>query len=313
MRSIRLPCRGRPVTKISWVINPDGTAGDVWNWWTGCTKFSDGCDHCYAETLACGRLKGRGGYPANNPFKPTYHADKINLPLKWKKPRTVFSCSMGDWMHDDITTEQIDAFLRVVNSNRRHTVLTLTKRTGNLFNKLYVPNKNNPTRYFFSSGAILPNLYLGATIELAKYLHRLEELLAVPAAGYFLSLEPLLGPITIPPQQLKRLAVVIVGGENGPGARPMHPAWVRSIRDQCLEARVPFFFKGWGEWVEVEPGSPPGAYSTDKTFWVSKKGKVSWCGCIGDPDGLYMRKVGSKYSGHKLDGQKPRQLPWVGR
>lgn len=247
------------MTNISWVINPDGTKGEVWNWWTGCTKFSEGCDHCYAETMACSRLKGRCGYPEDDPFRPTYHADKIDLPTKWKKPRTIFSCSMSDWMHPNNTFRQIDAFLKIVSECRRHIILTLTKRTHNLFS---LPDTCLPL-----------NLYLGATIELQKYIHRLEELLSIPAAGHFLSLEPVLGPITIPPDLLKRLAVVIVGGENGTGARPMDPDWVRSLRVQCSLAGVMFFFKGWGKHI------PPGHE------------------CMPE----------------MLDGVIRRQLPWIGK
>lgn len=283
-------------TKISWVINPDGTPGEVWNWETGCDPFTEGCEHCYAKRGSC-RLTGRCGYPAGNPFKPTYHPDKIDLPIRWKKRRTIFSCSMGDWMHDDVTTEQIDSFLEVVDACQRHTVLTLTKRTGNLINKLFLIDRYCRERYLRPGYSVYypPNLYLGATIELQKYLHRLDELLSVSACGYFLSLEPLLGPITIPPELLKRLAVVIVGGENGPGARPMRPDWVRSIKDQCNAAGVMFFFKGWGEYV----WRPTLGDSTGRKKYYF-------------PDGVWVEKVGSKESGHMLDGVFYRQVPWGG-
>lgn len=284
-------------TRIPWAINPDGTPGEVWNLWTGCTKFSEGCDNCYAEKLATGRLKGRFGYPTYDPFRPTYNADRIDQPTKWKKPRTVFVSSMGDWMHDDVTFHSMYHFFKTVHRCPRHTFLTLTKRTKNLRIKMLLYKEWHKTHFLSTPQFFENNLLLGATIELQKYIRRLDELFSVFAAGYFLSLEPLLGPVTIPPDLLKRLRCVIVGGENGPGARPMHPDWVRSIRDQCDQAGVMFFFKGWGEWVPVSH-----IKKILDRWWTNKQRKKM--------NGCTFFRVGSNESGHKLDGNAYRQVPW---
>jgi protein gp37 len=223
-------------TKIDW-------CDEVWNPVTGCSKISLGCEHCYAERMAK-RLAGRCGYPKRNPFRVTVHEDKLYLPLSWKKPRRIFVNSMGDLFHPDVSLRWICAVLGVISAAPQHTFLVLTKR---------------PARAKNIISSVLPNLCIGVTVENADYLWRVKELLNIPAAKRFVSVEPMLGLVDIVqnlPNNPRRFSErnhfkpfidwVICGGETGPGARPMMSEWVVSLRDQCVDAGVPFFFKGWG-------------------------------------------------------------------
>lgn len=207
-------------SKIAWT-------DETWNPVTGCTKTSAGCAHCYAQRMAK-RLKGRFGYPADEPFRVTFHPDRLDQPMRWRKPRRVFVCSMGDLWHPDVKPCDRAAVIRATNAAPQHTYIFLTKR---------------PER-FDGAWAEQENFWLGTSVENADYTDRIELLRKTPAAIRFLSIEPLLGPI--PRLPLRGIDWVIVGGESGPGARPMKRLWVRDIRDQCIESNVPFFFKQWG-------------------------------------------------------------------
>lgn len=202
----------------------------TWNPVTGCNKVSPGCKNCYAERLAA-RLHAMGNPRYKNGFDLTLHPDQLTLPLRWGQPRQIFVNSMSDLFHEDVPEDFIlRAFETMVKADW-HVFQILTKRAERLAEiapKLPWPD----------------NVWQGISIENADYTWRIEHLVKVPAAVRFLSVEPLLGPI--PTLPLKGISWVIVGGESGPHYRPVETTWVRDIRDQCLKAKVPFFFKQWG-------------------------------------------------------------------
>lgn len=202
----------------------------TWNPVTGCTKISTGCAHCYAERMAM-RLKAIGVANYAMGFSVAIHKESLSLPNQWRKPRTIFVNSMSDLFHESVPDEFIFSVFRVMNDVPRHRYQILTKRSKRLM----------------SLGSALPwtdNIWMGVTIEDERYFWRADHLRRVPAAVKFLSLEPLLGPI--PEIRLDGIDWVIVGGESGPGARPLQENWVIDIRDKCRRAGVAFFFKQWG-------------------------------------------------------------------
>jgi protein gp37 len=202
----------------------------TWNPVTGCTKISTGCKHCYAERMAQ-RLRAMGQPNYRNGFKVTCHPDVLGYPMKWKKSQMIFVNSMSDLFHKDVSTAFIDEVFYTMNETPWHTYQILTKRSGRI--------AQLAARFKWT-----PNIWMGVTVENADYISRIDDLRTVPAAVRFVSFEPLLG--SLPALDLAGIGWVIVGGESGPGARPMDPTWVSDIRDQCLEANVPFFFKQWG-------------------------------------------------------------------
>ncbi len=202
----------------------------TWNPLTGCTKISPGCKHCYAERMAI-RLKAMGQANYVNGFKLTLQEQALELPLQWRKPRTVFVNSMSDLFHKDVPTSFIHRVFEVMNQAHWHQFQVLTKRAERL-------------GQLASELTWSPNIWMGVSVENADYTYRIDHLRKTSAHIKFLSLEPLLGPL--PTLNLKNIDWVIVGGESGPGARPMEPAWVKDIRNQCQKAKVAFFFKQWG-------------------------------------------------------------------
>lgn len=202
----------------------------TWNPVTGCTKVSPGCKHCYAETFA-ERWRGIPGHPYEQGFDLRLWPDRLDLPLTWKKPRTIFVNSMSDLFHEKVPLSFIQRVFGTMEKASWHTFQILTKRSERLAE--LAPELNWPS-----------NVWMGVSTETVKYLWRAEHLRQVPAAVRFLSLEPLLGPLgTI---DLSGIHWVIVGGESGAGARPLETKWVREIRKQCRAQGVPFFFKQWG-------------------------------------------------------------------
>ncbi len=260
------------MSKIEWLRDSDGVEGKTWNPVTGCTKISPGCEHCYAERMSK-RLAGRFGYPAENPFSVTCHPDKLDKPLHWKKPRNIFVCSMSDLFHKDVPDAFIAEVCYTMATESRHTFQALTKRVeraatvltelGPIWEKaaFYVRDFEHPRWP-------LPNVWLGTSCENQDTANeRIPHLLRTPAAVRFLSLEPLLSGINLAPWLCdhcegrhwdtsagdacpicggESISWLIVGGETGPGARPMDPDRARDIRDQCKAAGVPFFFKAMG-------------------------------------------------------------------
>lgn len=202
----------------------------TWNPVTGCTKISPGCAHCYAERMAK-RLLAMGQERYRNGFEVTLQPDVVDLPLHWKRSRMIFVNSMSDLFHKDVPTEFIADCFAVMQRASQHTFQVLTKRPERAAE--LAPNLPWPN-----------NVWMGTTVENADYIHRIRSLAQIPAAVRFLSLEPLLGPL--PRLPLKGIHWVIVGGESGPGARPIEPNWVLQIRNQCIDRDVPFFFKQWG-------------------------------------------------------------------
>jgi len=313
-------------TKINW-------ADSVWNPITGCSPISAGCERCYARRMAT-RLHGRFGYPDKNPFRVTLHPDKLLQPLSTRKPRRIFISSMSDWMHPDVPDDYRDKMLAVMALTPWHTYYTLTKRVDNLLRYFDTSTDNREedvSRQMIqvsggkSAGLVefpLPNVILGVTAEnQAAADERIPLLLQTPAAVRFVSIEPMLGPVNLVQSfrkiytgggvqsilhgytRMPTLDWVIVGGETGPGARPMHPDWVRRIRNDCAVAGVPFFFKGWGDWFPIYgTGRLRGDEEDERTpfVWVRPDGTM------GDPVRLTnpaMLHVGTKAAGRVLDGK----------
>lgn len=202
----------------------------TWNPVTGCTKVSPGCKNCYAERMAK-RLQAMGSPNYEKGFGLNTHDHVVELPLKWKKPQLIFVNSMSDLFHPNVTDEFILKVFETMNKADWHCFQVLTKRSVRL---AQLNDKLNWSE----------NIWMGVSVENERFVSRIEDLKKCRASLKFLSLEPLLGPL--PKLKLKGIDWVIVGGESGPGARPMKVEWVRDIRDQCLKAEVPFFFKQWG-------------------------------------------------------------------
>lgn len=286
-------------TKIEWTDT-------TWNPITGCTPTSPGCKHCYAKRMAT-RLRGRFGYPRDDPFRLTLHEGRLHEPLRWRKPRRVFVCSMGDLFHWHVPDHWITAVFKTITaSDHRHTYQLLTKRADRL-NYLAVAG-----RLPFQL-ALRHNIWFGISVESHAYLRRLIDLSRVPAVVRFASLEPLLGPVDIK-DHLRWLDWVIVGGETGPGARPMHPDWVRSIRDQCVDASVPFFFKGWGAWAPHELHRRDGLWLTAFIGPRRRRPGGSWSPRLlayqlPNSPNQNMFRVGKKAAGRVLDGRTWDEMP----
>jgi protein gp37 len=202
----------------------------TWNPVTGCDKVSQGCKHCYAERMAI-RLKAMGNKRYEHGFGVQLHEDLIEEPLKWKKPRMVFVNSMSDLFHKNVPIEFIKKLFNTMERADQHIFQILTKRSKRLVE--LSGELNWPT-----------NVWMGASIENKDVMERAIHLQEVPAKIRFLSCEPLLGPL--PDLPLNRIHWVIVGGESGPGARPMKKTWALDIMQQCKASKVPFFFKQWG-------------------------------------------------------------------
>ena len=263
-------------TNIEW-------ATETWNPIIGCSHASPGCDNCYAERMAK-RLAGMGVYGYRKVVDESgwtgdisYNLDTLEKPLHWKKHRRIFVCSMGDLFHQDVGFSEIEEVFQAICACPQHTFMILTKRPDRMFN-------------FMENHYTIPpeNLGLGVTIETQDYIDRARILCEIPAAWRFVSAEPMLGPVAS--EHIKHLDWVICGGESGPGARPMHPDWARGLRDQCVVAGVPFFFKQWGEWW------PSGKKIVDKADMV-----------LFGREPMY--RVGKHNAGHLLDGVEWRQIP----
>lgn len=291
-------------SKIEWT-------DETWNPITGCIPISEGCQNCYAKRMA-NRLRGRYGYPEDEPFRVTYHRDKFDTPLFWKKPRRCFVCSMGDLFHKDVEWPVIDEVFNQTSTYRAHEFIVLTKRIEAAWYYFNSPIHNTSTsRKLF----LTPNLWLGVTCENQQRAdERIPILLQIPAAVRFVSCEPMLGAIDLDNYLMNNegkymnvlecgfhyLDWAICGGETGTGARPLHPDWARSLRDQCQDAGVPFFFKQWGEYCALSQMP----YETYREWYVSH-GTEGWD--CNDP----RWKVGKKAAGRILDGLTWDEFPEV--
>ncbi len=213
----------------------------TWNPVAGCTAISPGCTHCYAMRMAA-RLEAMGmtkyrsvtrrsGTRAVWTGRLMLDRSTLQSPLSWRKPRMVFVNSMSDLFHEQVPAAFIESVWTVMGNARRHTFQILTKRTGRMAEVA-------------ASLPLLPNVWLGTSVESEEYCWRLDALRRTPAALRFVSFEPLLG--SIKQAGLDGIGWAIVGGESGPGARPMQAEWVRDIRDACRRSGTAFFFKQWG-------------------------------------------------------------------
>lgn len=308
----------------------------TWSPVTGCTRISDGCTNCYIERTPPFRMahrrfdqEGIGGTTGVQ-----LHHDRMLTPMRWRKPRKVFVCSMADLFHDHVPESFIGSVFDVMAKCERHTFQVLTKRPARmraLLTKWATQVPDDMPQYkaaFRAHQGVwamvkqwpLPNVWLGVSAEDQKRADlRIPALLDTPAAVRFVSAEPLLGPIDLHTDPIEagspfwgsQLDWVIVGGESGPGARPMHPDWARSLRDQCVAAGVPFLFKQWGEYRPLTLGDDEfGHYvSVDR-----ESGELAFLD--GDVWSRHhggrweaMRRVGKKRAGRELDGRTWDQYP----
>lgn len=287
-------------TSIEW-------ATMVWNPTTGCSKVSEGCRNCYAERLwPRVRAMGNPAYWDRNFNDVACHYDRLDQPLKWKKPQRIFVNSMSDLFHEDVPFEFIKAVWAVMITNRQHTYMILTKRPKRML-EFFEWNEKQDWRVETTWG----NIWLGVSVEnQATADERIPFLLKTPVKVKFISAEPLLGPISLAgfDGEVYRgwldsvawtvdISWVIVGGESGPKARPMHPDWVRSLRDQCQAANVFFFFKQWGEWGWFQGGHPN--VKLPSTFVDSESFKA------------WMVRVGKQKAGRELDGRTWDEFPVI--
>lgn len=250
------------ITGIEWT---DST----WNPWHGCHKISPGCKNCYMFTD-----KKRYG---QDPNVVSRSKTKFTEPLKWKEPRKIFTCSWSDWFIEEADAWRDEAW--DVIRRTPHTYQILTKRIERAAGRVPQP--------------FLPNVWLGVSVEDRARKFRIDILRQIPAAVRFLSLEPLLEDLGT--LDLRGIHWVIAGGESGPGARPMPPDWVRSIRDQCLAAGVPLFFKQWGEFHFLPKALADRNKHTDVP--------------VGDGSHHRMFKVGKRSAGRLLDGREWNEMP----
>jgi protein gp37 len=214
-------------TSIEWT---DAT----WNPVTGCTKISAGCDHCYAERFS-ERFRGTAGHPFANGFDLTLRPERLGQPFSWRSPRMIFVNSMSDLFHKEISNEFIARVFDTMEAAPWHTFQVLTKRSSLMRDFLR-------KRYGIRRGP--QHMWFGVSVEDGTKTSRIRHLRDAPAGVRFLSIEPLIA--SVGQLDLTQIDWVIVGGESGPGARPMKEEWVIQIRNQCVKARVPFFFKQWG-------------------------------------------------------------------
>lgn len=295
-------------TKIEW-------CEETWNPITGCTKVSSGCKNCFAERMAK-RLAGRFGYPADDPFGVTYQPGRLDEPMRWRKPRRIFICSMGDLFHEKVAFPYINRVFARIAMAPYHTFLILTKRPERMRHYMTGENRIKIVQTFpCDVGNIrwpLRNVWIGTSVEnQAAADERIPHLLNTPAAVRFVSAEPLLGPILFDfaPERFNEREIdwMIVGGESGPKARPMHPLWVKGIRDQCVEAGVPFLFKQWGEWQWVtytdQHGNPMLCITPGPKEVVLHDGN--------NTNRVNMKRVGKKAAGREFDGREWSEYPDV--
>lgn len=303
-------------TSIEWT---DAT----WNPITGCKEVSRGCANCYAARLAATRLRKLPEYDGLATFSENtrwtgevrFHPERLNEPLHWRQPRKIFVCDMADLFFDTPWAWIHDVF-SVMQRCPQHTFQILTKRAERMNALMSIP---------FLGGKVgkewpLPNVWLGVSVESQHFAdERIPLLLSTPAAVRWISAEPLLGPMDLTrcgdrgirfergflapnietPES--RMNWVVCGGESGPNARPMHPDWARSLRDQCVGGGVPFFFKQWGEWIHVS--QIEAAMTVDQIKALSMDTPCRTNG----PEIFF--KVGKKRAGRLLDGREWNEFP----
>ncbi len=302
----------------------------TWNPVTGCTKVSKGCKHCYAER-DWSRLQHLPRFAGRAFTDVACHPERIDQPLRWTKPRRIFVNSMSDLFHEDVPDEFIDQVFAAMASAKQHKFQVLTKRPQRMLDYCKTIGRHHENDRvsiadnwrMCNEGRCLPNVWLGVSVEdQVTAGQRIPLLLKTPAAVRWISVEPLLGPVNIQsainlmPWKIgggdSGLHWVVVGGESGPKARPMHPDWVRSLRDQCAAAWVPFMFKQWGEFsyeYDRDRDDPDwrrcGEQSANTGRWINLAGGIGFHG-----DRLhYARRVGKRTAGRLLDGVQHDAYP----
>lgn len=321
----------------------------TWSPVTGCDKVSAGCDNCYAETIAH-RFAGTPQFP--NGFGVTLRPERLDQPLRWRRPRRIFVNSMSDLFHDAVPDEYIAKVWAVMALAPQHTFQVLTKRHGRMRSLLSnddgwfghmvaaaasdlcgePPFEPCPTFHSVRESWPLPNVWLGVSTENQQWADiRIPALLDTPAAVRFISAEPLLGYVDLyrfpVGQNEKVLHWVIVGGESGRGARPMHPRWAEQLHRQCEAAGVSFLFKQWGEWTPMAPVDAQGRFDFSGSHAMTSDGNLYGPGDLTWPDGprvgesyrrdfphhhpTAMYRVGKKAAGRELyhDGRTWDQYP----
>lgn len=314
-------------SQISWTDN-------TWNPWIGCTKVSDGCKFCYAER----DFDKRRHVVEWGPGKPRKRTTEAywKQPLAWNRkaekdgtrPR-VFCASLADWLDPEVPIEWLADLLELISATPHLDWLLLTKRPELWWERveaaLHFLLCSNPTlspleflARVWLDGYVPNNIWIGTTVENQKATARIPHLLQIPGLVHFLSCEPLIGAVDLSPwlylMKERGEAWVICGGESGPNARPMRPAWARSLRDQCVEAQIPFHFKQWGEWApgECAQDAPTKTERTATWFddkWIFEQVSVKSSEemhCDDEPD-LY--RLGKKDAGRLLDGREWNELP----
>ncbi|CPW68544.1 bacteriophage protein gp37 [Mycobacteroides abscessus] len=314
-------------TRIEW-------ADATWSPVTGCTRVSDGCLNCYIERSTPIRVAGRkfDGEGIGSSLAVQLHPNRLDWPLRKRDGKKIFVCSQADLFHCDVPDEYIARVFAVMALAPHHTFQVLTKRhdrmrsllsshafwarvgVAGLDRDVWLPQAGVSLDQHY-----LPNVWLGVSAEDQKRADlRIPALLDTPAAVRFVSAEPLLGPIDLHGDPLGKDSVfwighldwVIVGGESGPGARPMHPDWARSMRDQCVAAGVPFLFKQWGEWSPDLSQNEPVANGKRlkyqrRALLPDGSAAPPWTPCD------FVDRVGKKRAGRELDGRTWDQYPQV--
>ena len=265
-----------------------------WNTISGCDPCSAGCLHCWAKGMA-DRFNG-------GDFSLKLHPDKLDKPLHWRKPRRIFVCSMSDLFHPKVPFEFIDKIFNTICDAPQHLYQILTKRPKRMADYIYQA---------YGKRVAYKNVWLGVTVCTQKEKPKIDILRQIPAAVRFISFEPLLADMR--ELNLDGIHQVIVGGESGPKARPMHPDWARGIRDQCIAAGVPFFFKQWGEYTNDGPGlviENDVVFLKDGTLMDVKDVMKDWRKYYDSPtDCVWMKRIGKKKAGSLLDGKEWKQYP----
>jgi protein gp37 len=316
----------------------------TWNPITGCSETSPGCANCYATRLTATRLRKHKDYAGlavidQETKKPRFtgelrfHADRLEEPLHWRKPSRVFVNSMSDLFHENVCAEEISRVFVTMFHAPLHTFQILTKRPARM--RAWILDQ-----WMFCElpQAPLPNVWLGVSTENQHFADaRIPTLLDTPAALRFISAEPLLGPVGLARSLMRATAPfsgapfrfeprgvldwVIVGGESGPNARPMHPEWARSLRDQCVTAGVPFFFKQWGAWLPIErhgyrPKNRAGHLHELSVHRDTDAGEFNetvyhaYPSDANDDDGVYWELIWTGAKKHReLDGREWNEFP----
>lgn len=338
----------------------------TWNTLSGCTRISEGCLNCYIERTPPFRMAHRkfDSPEIGGATGIILHEDRLDLPLHWRNPRRVFVNSLADLFHDDVPTEHIAKVFATMARAERHTFQVLTKRPARMRSlladggqRLLEASDEATAQALYDAHWPLPNVWIGTSVESQKWADiRIPQLLRTEAAIRFLSVEPLLGPVRLfgdsqepgPGDAVEGYSYptdygtgveydsvvepgidwVIVGGESGPGARPMHPDWARNLRDQCVSAAVPFFFKQFGEWGLDWPLDKDGrivAGPRGQGITVANDGTVYQPGDLAYPDGprygeavraghnranlTSMYRLGKHAAGRELDGRTWDEMP----